>query len=274
MINIDSEESIPLKVGSMLFTLVDPKPGYEVAYNRWYERDHFYGGCMTGPYCFAGGRWVATRELKNLRFPVNEKNLIAEPWDSGSYLATYWIEGGHHDDHFAWGAKQVQKLYADGRGFNERKHSHTALYNHVKNYYRDSDPVPMELALDHGYKALVTVFIEKNEGAENDEFKKWLEIEGLQSVFDSGHVDSCSLWQPVPMQEEMTGKAPMDLGTSSGGKSRIMQLFFLQEDPKKVWGYFMEYSKRLESSNLGTVVFAAPFLKTLVGTDKYSDQLW
>ena len=43
-----------IKVGSMLLTLVDPNRGFEVAYNRWYERDHFYAGCMIGPFLFAG----------------------------------------------------------------------------------------------------------------------------------------------------------------------------------------------------------------------------
>jgi len=28
----------PVKLGSMLFTLVEPRRGHEVAYNRWYER--------------------------------------------------------------------------------------------------------------------------------------------------------------------------------------------------------------------------------------------
>jgi len=51
----------------MLYTQVDPEPGYEVDYNRWYERDHFYGGCLVGPYLFAGSRWVAPRALKDLR---------------------------------------------------------------------------------------------------------------------------------------------------------------------------------------------------------------
>ena len=50
----------PIKLGSMLFTLVEPHRGHEVAYNRWYERDHFYAGCMIGPYQFAGKRFVAT----------------------------------------------------------------------------------------------------------------------------------------------------------------------------------------------------------------------
>ena len=115
----------PIKVGSMLYTLVDPHEGHEVAYNRWYERDHFYGGCMTGPWCFAGSRWVATRELKDMRFPV-EGNSVNDPVDRGSYVAIYWVEAGHHGDHFAWGADQVVKLYTAGRGFNERTHAHTA----------------------------------------------------------------------------------------------------------------------------------------------------
>ena len=59
----------PITVGSMLFTMVDPEKGHEVEYNRWYERDHFYAGCMVGPWLFAGKRWVATKELKDLRFP-------------------------------------------------------------------------------------------------------------------------------------------------------------------------------------------------------------
>ena len=54
-------------LGSALFTLVEPHQGHEVAYNRWYERDHFYAGCMVGPWLFAGRRWVCTRDLKDLR---------------------------------------------------------------------------------------------------------------------------------------------------------------------------------------------------------------
>src|SRR5689334_24348041 len=51
-----------IKVGSMLLTLVDPNRGFERAYNRWYERDHYYAGCMIGPFLFAGSRWVANRK--------------------------------------------------------------------------------------------------------------------------------------------------------------------------------------------------------------------
>src|SRR6184192_4512422 len=46
-----------IELGSMLFTLVEPHRGHEVAYNRWYERDHFYSGCMIGPGILAGKKW-------------------------------------------------------------------------------------------------------------------------------------------------------------------------------------------------------------------------
>ena len=90
----------PIKVGSMLLTLVDPTPGFEVAYNRWYERDHFYAGCMIGPWLFAGSRWVATRDLKDRRWPSDDETVACPP-DAGSYVAIYYVERGHHEDHFS-----------------------------------------------------------------------------------------------------------------------------------------------------------------------------
>ena len=113
----------PVRVGSMLLTLVDPNKGFERAYNRWYERDHYYGGCLIGPHCLAGSRWVAPRELKDKRWPQHD-GAVATPWDAGSYVAIYFVEEGHHDDFFGWGSKQVRALYGDGRGFNERGATH------------------------------------------------------------------------------------------------------------------------------------------------------
>ena len=59
----------PIRIGTMLYTLVEPHRGHEVAYNRWYERDHFYAGCQIGAFNFAGARFVATAPLKGLRYP-------------------------------------------------------------------------------------------------------------------------------------------------------------------------------------------------------------
>ena len=77
----------PIEIGTMLYTLVEPHRGHEVEYNRWYERDHFYAGCMVGPWLFAGRRWVATRELKDLRFPADTPFLSPESRRDSSGLA-------------------------------------------------------------------------------------------------------------------------------------------------------------------------------------------
>ena len=68
----------PIKVGSMLLTMVDPQRGHEIAYNRWYERDHFYAGCMIGAWNISGARFVATKDLKALRYPADSP-VIPDP---------------------------------------------------------------------------------------------------------------------------------------------------------------------------------------------------
>lgn len=264
--------SRPIQVGSMLYTLVDPEKGHESAYNRWYERDHYYGGCMTGPWCFAGSRWVATRGLKNLRFPVSG-NSVSDPVDRGSYLAIYWVEDGRHDEHFAWGANQVVELYKVGRGFQKRQHAHTVLYLHRSDRYRDADPVPIALALDHGYAALVSLVLEPADGATVADLDTWVDDEGLPPLFLDGPVASCSQWTAVP-RDDMTNSAPMDLGSPPIGPDATMQLFFLEDDPNYCWNRFEDYAGRLEASKVGKVTSASPFLRTVVGTDRYVDELW
>ena len=60
-----------IRVGSLLFSMVEPHQGHEVEYNRWYERDHFYAGCMIGAWTISGTRFVATRECKAKRYPAD-----------------------------------------------------------------------------------------------------------------------------------------------------------------------------------------------------------
>src|SRR5207237_5577348 len=89
----------PVELGTLLFTLVEPHRGHEVAYNRWYERDHFYAGCMIGPGILAGKRWVSTRPYKDRRYP-SESPITGGPPDRGSYLALYWVDKSMQDE---WG---------------------------------------------------------------------------------------------------------------------------------------------------------------------------
>lgn len=261
----------PVQVGSMLFTLVDPKPGYEVAYNRWYERDHFYAGCMVGPWLFAGKRFVATRDLKDHRFPADTS---VAPAGAGSYLALYWVHAGHHEDHFTWANEQVHYLYENDRGFAERTHVHTILANYAGAVHRDADPVPIELALDHPYQGLVTVFIDRTEGVSHEQMIRALADGPLRKLLDASPIATVSSWLPISREGDVTQNSPMDLGSDPGGPERTLQLCFLEEDPRSHWQRFVAYAAEIEAAGLGRVSLAAPLIPTCVGTDRYTDELW
>jgi hypothetical protein len=258
----------PVKVGSMLFTMVDPHRGQEVAYNRWYERDHFYAGCMVGPWLFAGRRWVATRPLKDLRFPAD--SAIAKPSvTAGSYVAIYWIHAGHHDEHHEWAGQQARWLYQNGRGFDARTHVHTLMYTHDWTRYRDADPVPLELSLDHPFAGLATVAIERREGVEKATFDAWYRDQYLDRFLAGSPVASCASWSPIPQRE-----GPMAIPRVERTHLLGMYLFFLDAAPPASWDRFVALGRDVEASGLARVVFASPWLPTLVGTDRYTDELW
>ncbi len=262
----------PIVAGSALFTLVDPSKGHEVAYNRWYERDHFYAGCMIGPWLFAGKRWVATRAMKDLRFPTDGE-AVASPIDRGSYLATYWVLDGKHDEHFAWAGEQVIDLYMNDRGFMEREHAHTVLVDKPEHHYRDDDPVPIELAFDANYAGLAVVAVDPADGVSDDELGDHLETEALPALMKDSPVASMVSWRYIEMGKG-TENAPMDLGMPPGPPERRLQMFFLETSPELVWDRFHAYAAGLVAAGKGDVRFAAPFLPTRVGTDTYTDQLW
>ena len=261
----------PIKVGSMLFTMVDPNKGHEVAYNRWYERDHFYAGCMAGPWLFAGSRWVAPRPLKDLRFPG--ESPIAAPLSNGSYVAIYWHLAGHREDHNGWASPQVQWLYANGRGFPERTHVHTLIYDHNWDQYRDDDPVPVELALDHKYEGLASVMVKRDTNVSQSELDSWYRDKYLKAWMAGSPIASCSSWSPTA-QAERSSNAPMHLPQLEDPERVTMQLYFLDSDPRECWDKFVTMNEDLAAAKLGQIIFASPWLPTVVGTDTYTDQLW
>jgi hypothetical protein len=248
----------PVQTETMLFTLVDPHRGHEVAYNRWYERDHFYAGCMVGPWLFAGGRFVATRELKELRFP--EGGGFVDPLDAGSYLAIYWIHRDHVDEHLAWAGRQVRELYAAGRGFEQRSHAHTGLYDLATVV---APEIPLELSLDHRFGGLAVLVVEPA-----------VPDAALALAERAPAAASSSWWGVRRSARTREAKVPMALGSEGGSEDRLLQLTFLDEDPREWWPECRRYAASLEEDGMGRVTFAAPFLPTDVGTDRYTDQLW
>jgi hypothetical protein len=52
-----------------------------------------------------------------------------------------------------------------------------------------------------------------------------------------------------------------------------MHLFFLDREPLDGWSRFEELGRSLAALGLGQVVFASPWLPTVVGTDRYTNDL-
>ena len=256
----------PVKLGTILFTLVEPHRGHEVAYNRWYERDHFYAGCMVGPWCFAGRRFVATRACKDLRYP--DESPVTPDRMTGSYLGLYWILDGHHDEWNRWAVDQVIELHAAGRMFAERDHTHTLLYRYEWGAWPTGDGtgVPAELALDHPFAGLVAVIGETHDGVERTEVEAWHREAGLPSG-----AGACLSFSPLPLLAD----APGDVPRTEGADRRFLDLFFLEDEPFGAWDdAFGGFGEAFEKSGLGRVLWASPFVPTIPGTDTYADELW
>ena len=266
-------DDYPVKVGSALVTMVDPHPGFEKAYNRWYERDHFYAGCMIGPYLFAGSRWIAPRELKNLRWPATDR--VAEPYNAGSYVSIYWVEKGHHQDHFTdWASPQVHWLYGHNRGFAERRHIHTVVVDHIGAAYRDDDPVPIKLALDYGYPGVVVVWLDGRDGVPAAELHNELRGSALPDLLSGSSIEIASSWTPTTPSEEPSTGGPMPLGTPAGGPNRLLQIFFVDGDVRQALNGLRTYTDSVEKAGLADTRLVAPFFRTTPGKDTYLDQLW
>ncbi len=259
----------PVKLGSMLLTIVEPHRGHEVAYNRWYERDHFYSGCMVGPYNFAGRRFVATADLKAMRDP-DPSEITGEP-GRGSYVSVYWVLDGYHDIWNRWAVRQVRALHAANRMFEERDHVHTLLYRFAWEHRREPDGVPIELALDHPYKGFVPVWVDRADEVTNDKLWESLRTELLPGLLPGSDAGLVAAFTPLPLLIDAPGDIPRQEATDR----RTLLLFFLDGHPTTSWEpVIVALARRLETSGLGFVVAALPFVPTIPGTDIYTDQLW
>ncbi len=257
-------------VGTILFTMVEPHRGREVDYNRWYERDHYLAGCMIGKGWFAGRRWVATADLKKLRFPDPSPFLPSLPIDTGSYLATYWIHKGEDAEAIAWGSEQVAWLHEHGRMFPERDHVHTLMYVTRWSLTRDPDGVPPALALEHPFAGLVALFVERTPDTDAREFSNWLRDDCLPAALPDSPVSLVIGSTPIPLPEG----APVFQPENPDHDRRVLLLCFLDEDPRNRWQAIHALADRISVGGHGSVSWAAPFIPTIPGTDTYTDELW
>ncbi|MFI1013518.1 hypothetical protein [Streptomyces sp. NPDC020965] len=255
--------------GHALITMVEPHPGRERAYNRWYEDDHYYAGAMAMPWIQAGRRWVATRELQLLRRPA--RSAVARPVTAGCYLSTYWITEGRYADHMKWTVGINRRLNQDGRVHHDRTHVFTAFQDHLATVYRDGATGPRDIhALDHPYAGLVLEVIDADGPERRNELLEWLRTERLPGLLAGSPTALVTVFRPTPLP----GDRMSYVRQVEGIDTRLTLLWFLEEDPRERWDTaFAGIGAAVDASGLGRVELVAPFIPTVPGTDRYVDQL-
>lgn len=129
--------------GGAVVSWVSPDPGHEVAFHRWYERDHFHAGCMAGPGFFAGRRFVSVPGDEPLGF-----------------LALYWIERGAIEEATRWSIERFHALRAEGRLFEAATLRLGGFFDVTAASVREPDGVPPALALDHPFAGVTLTALE------------------------------------------------------------------------------------------------------------------
>ena len=254
-----------VRPGHALITMVEPHPGHEYAYNRWYEDDHYYAGAMAMPWMYAGRRWVATRELQELRVP--EKSAVARPVTAGCYLSTYWITDGRYDDHMKWTVAINKRLNRDARVFQDRTHVFTAFQDHETTVYRDGAAGPRDFhALDHPYAGLVLEVIDTETPEQRAELLEWLRARHLPRRIAGSPAALVTLFRPTPLPgDRMTYVKQVE-----GVGTRLTLLWFLETDPRECWkSHFTGLDTAVGEAGLGRVELVAPFIPTVPGTDTH-----
>jgi 2-hydroxychromene-2-carboxylate isomerase len=261
-----SDERVAL--GAAIFGFVEPHPGAEAAFNRWYERDHLIAAGAMAPWVISTQRWVATRELKALRYPAD--GPICQPVERGSYLSAIWIQAGRIDDQQAWVAEQMKMLARMDRNFERRDVVTTAGYDYRGGAFRDADGVPPELALDRRFPGVVLAWLERSPDVPLARFESWLIERELPSLLAGSPIAMALAFAPRPKAPWWPKAAPEVPGIGQ----RLLISLFSEVDPRECWvRCFAPLGARLAASGKGRVLLVAPFIPVVAGTDRYADEL-
>ena len=254
-------------IGSALITMVEPHPGHEVAYNRWYEDDHFYSGAMAMPWMFAGRRWVAPRELQALREPPDSP--ICQPLSRGKWISLYWITRDRYEEHTRWTGATNGRLQEDGRKFPQRDNMFTAFYEYAGATYRDAEGTRDVHALNYPYQGLVVESFNAGGAERRPRLVDWLKKEHLPQRLASSPASMALAFTPISTNQERvrsTGNVP-------GWEGRVVVAWFLERPPLDCWNEFFRGRSGAAREAGFQVELSAPFIPTLPGTNTYVDQL-
>lgn len=264
-----------IELGTALFSIVEPHKGHEREFHRWYERDHFFAGCMIGANYFSGRRFIATKPLKALRFPI--ETPVTPDISRGSFLVLYWILDGTYPETLRWSVDQVLQLHRQNRMQPPRDNISTAFYRYVWAVGRDEDGVPPELALEHPYKGVAVAMIDRAEGADEGEFEA-----RLRDLLDATiRTDNPTERAPIGLTlclrpQSLPDDAPSYVPRPDQAEldRRYLLLAFLDgELGSSTMDWLRVLDAALSERSLGKVVYAAPFIPTIPGTNRFVDEI-
>lgn len=258
-----------VELGHAIFSFIEPHPGHELDWNRYYERDHLIASGAMAPWTMSSQRWLATGRHKAVRYP--SANAIAQPRERGTFLAALWIQRDRLADQQAWVAEQMKRLAAQGRNFDERDVLSTASWDHLGAVLRDPDGVPPELALDHRYAGVVLAWLERDPGQTLEGVRDVLLGETLPGLLEASPIAQALCFTPLPKADWWPKAAPEVPGVGD----RVLVMCFVECDPLEAWEtHFARMGGALEAGGRARTLLVAPFVPVEPGVDPDPAELW
>jgi hypothetical protein len=259
------------RLGHLMIAIAEPHRETLAEYNQWFEAEHMYDAVLVGPGAFAANRYVATRDLKRLRYPL-DGGVFADP-ALGSYVALYFLAPGTADEHFAWSVPQNRWLGETGRNNANRTLVQTWLCDHVATVTRPNHSVPPHVALDHPYNVMAMAYVDPEAGAEEvDATRLCTHLEGWIA---GSPVAQVQLWSPRDFPD--TQGVPTTPGTVEPNRSvgrQAVAVLFLDTDVDEGWPHLAALGDELRAADAGELRLLTVWRPVVRGTDRYAAELW
>jgi hypothetical protein len=260
------------RLGHLLIAIAEPHRDTLAEYNRWFEAEHMYDAVLVGPGAFAANRYVATRDLKRLRYPL-DGGVFEDP-SLGSYVALYYLAPGTAEEHFAWSFPQNRWLGETDRNNANRTLVQTWLCDHVDTVTRTGHSVPPHVALDHPYRAMGMVYVDPPGDAAVVDARAVLR-QHFESTLDGTPVAQVQLWSPRDFPD--TQGVPTTAGTVAPNPSanrQTLAVLFLDAEVEDGWPFLASLGDDIREAGAGDTRLVTAWRPVVRGTDTYADELW
>ena len=251
----------------MLYTLVEPHRGHEVAYNRWYERDHFYAGCQIGAYNFAGAPLRGHRSPERTPLPPGRRRPGGRP--RRRQLPRHLLRARRPPRRVEpVGGRPGQRPARRRTHVRERDHVHTGLYRFE--WEHGATPTACRPSSRWTTGSPVGLGpVEPAAGVTGANVGAWVRGQYLPSVLAVRRSRSCSGSARCPCWPTPRVRAPGDTLDE-----RVLMLAFVDDVPTPLPGRRVRPARpAVADAGVGSVCGRPPS-GTVPGTDTYTDQLW